>query len=66
MLPYSGGLILDNSNSYGIVKTDAVFGFGRQNSDGFAKDVSYNASAPIEWLITPVSVERRSLQGEYN
>ncbi|XP_053619737.1 uncharacterized protein LOC128680539 [Plodia interpunctella] len=63
MLPYSRGIILDNTNNYGIVKTETVFGFGPTNKDSFVEE-RFNRSEPLEWFITHGNFEARSLSGE--
>lgn len=62
MLPYSRGLILDNANNYGIVKTETVFGFGPTNHDNYANE-SFNSTEPLEWIIARGNFAPRSLQG---
>lgn len=57
MLPYSRGMILENNNNYGIVKTETLFGFGPSS-----RSVGYNRSDPVEWILAPVNMER-SLKG---
>lgn len=56
MLSYSQGLI--NNSNYGIVKTEALFGFGPKDNDRI------NTSKPIEWLLSH-NFAPRSLQGEF-
>ncbi|KAI8423202.1 hypothetical protein MSG28_014242 [Choristoneura fumiferana] len=61
MMPYPSGLILDNSNNYGIVKTETVFGFVPPNHTFVNENI--NDTEPVEWVFKPGSFERRSLQG---
>lgn len=63
MLPYSRGLILDNTNNYGIVKTEAVFGFGPLNNSNYVND-NINSTKPLEWILTSEDFHERSLQGK--
>ncbi|KAI8423203.1 hypothetical protein MSG28_014242 [Choristoneura fumiferana] len=60
MMPYPSGLILDNSNNYGIVKTETVFGFVPPNHTFVNENI--NDTEPVEWVFKPGSFERRSLQ----
>lgn len=62
MLPYSRGLILDNANNYGIVKTETVFGFGANSADNYV-DGNFNSTEPLEWIIASSNFAPRSLQG---
>lgn len=64
MMNYPSGLILDNSNNYGIVKTETVFGFVPPNHTFV--DENINNTEPVEWVFKPGSFERRSLQGILN
>lgn len=63
MLPYSRGLILDNANNYGIVKTEAVFGFGPLNNSHYVND-NLNSTKPLEWIFASEDFHGRSLQGK--
>lgn len=62
MLPYSRGL-LDSSNNYGIVKTEALFGFGPSHENYVDR---INTSDPLEWILAHGNFAPRSLQGEFN
>lgn len=62
MLPYSRGLILDNTSNYGIVKTETVFGFAPSSHDGYM-DGGFNATEPVQWIIANSNFAPRSLQG---
>jgi hypothetical protein len=62
MLPYSRGLILDNANNYGIVKTETVFGFAPK-SDNLVND-NFNSTEPLEWIFTHGNFAPRSLPGK--
>lgn len=64
MLPYSRGLILDNTNNYGIVKTEAVFGFGPLNNSNYVND-NINSTKPLEWIFGSEDFHGRSLQGKF-
>lgn len=64
MLPYSRGLILDNANNYGIVKTEAVFGFGPLNNSNYANDNYINSTKPLEWIFASEDFHGRSMQGK--
>uniref|UniRef100_A0A2H1V0Y6 SFRICE_001828 n=1 Tax=Spodoptera frugiperda TaxID=7108 RepID=A0A2H1V0Y6_SPOFR len=61
MLPYSRGLILDNTSNYGIVKTETVFGFAPTSHDGYM-DGGFNATEPVQWIIANSNFAPRSLQ----
>ncbi|PZC78357.1 hypothetical protein B5X24_HaOG202263 [Helicoverpa armigera] len=62
MLPYSRGLILDNSNNYGIVKTETLFGFAPNGHDNYV-DGGFNNTEPLEWIIASSNFAPRSLSG---
>ncbi|RVE43866.1 hypothetical protein evm_011482 [Chilo suppressalis] len=50
MLPYSRGLILDNTSNYGIVKTETLLRFGPKNGDYVNN--TFNSSEPLDWIFT--------------
>ncbi|KAI5645723.1 hypothetical protein NE865_02390 [Phthorimaea operculella] len=60
MLPYSRGLIPENSPNFGIMKTETVFGFTPQQEQMFGKDI-LNTSDPLRWMFPNSSAEKRSL-----
>ncbi|KAL4708547.1 hypothetical protein ACJJTC_014155 [Scirpophaga incertulas] len=61
MIPYSRGLILDNTNNYGIVKTETLFGFAPK-SDNYVNS-TFNSTEPIQWIFTRGNFGARSLPG---
>ncbi|KAH9644670.1 hypothetical protein HF086_011839 [Spodoptera exigua] len=61
MMPYSRGLILDNTSNYGIVKTETVFGFAPNSHDGYV-DGGFNSTEPVQWIIANSNFAPRSLQ----
>lgn len=63
MIPYSRGLILDNSsNNYGIVKTETVFGFGPRDNQNYINN-GFNSTESLEWILSHGNFSPRSLKG---
>ncbi|KAL0811316.1 hypothetical protein ABMA28_009730 [Loxostege sticticalis] len=60
MLPYSRGLIIDNTSNYGIVKTETVFGFGPK-SDNYVNN-TFNTTEPLEWIFSQGNFGSGSVQ----
>lgn len=60
MLPYSRGLILENTNNYGIVKTETLIGFG-PNRDSYVRQI--NSTEPLQWIFAHENFAPRSLKG---
>ncbi|XP_052744990.1 uncharacterized protein LOC128199453 [Bicyclus anynana] len=46
-------IFFDNTNNYGIVKTETVFGFSPKRSF-----TNINSTAPIHWMVTPGNLRR--------